>query len=68
MNHIYWATVRDNNKRLTYIEITQLGNNRWGVLFGDEHEFTVKTEATDFFSVLHVSLQEAERRGLSLSQ
>lgn len=49
---IYWAVIRNQNKRHTYLELEDKGRGKWGVVLGDL-EFTFKpTPSEDFFDLL----------------
>lgn len=58
---IYWAVVRNEDKRHTYIELEHLGKNKWGVVL-DDLEMTVKSDSPDFWDVLTEALSERARR------
>lgn len=52
---IYWAVVRNQNKRHSYLEVAQHSGNRWSVVI-DDKEFIVRSTSTDFLVVLHEAL------------
>jgi hypothetical protein len=52
---IYWAVIRNQTVRSTYIELEFLGGKRWNAVLGDQ-EFKFRTEATEFFEVLEAAL------------
>lgn len=54
---IYWAVIRDKIDRVEYIELEELGNNKWGAVLGlDEFTFVVSQTDPDFFDVLSEAL------------
>jgi hypothetical protein len=53
---VYWAVVRNADKRMAYIEISSLGNNKWNVLL-DDNEFTLRSQAQSFWELLEQGLQ-----------
>lgn len=58
-NVIYWAVVRNQTKRDTYIELTYIGNNKWEAIFGDQ-EFKFSSAGQDFLSVLVDAVKNIE--------
>lgn len=57
-NHsIYWALVKDQNKRKHELVIEELPNNKWGVQLDDE-EFTIESDSPDFWDLLTLALAE----------
>lgn len=58
---IYWAVVRNQTTRHTYIEIEHLGKNKWGVVL-DDLEMTIKSDSPEFFDVLAAALTERAAR------
>lgn len=60
-NDIFWATFRNHTQREMYVEIENLGRNRWACVVGDD-EFTIRTKEKDFLTVLRLVLDEAAAR------
>lgn len=54
---IYWAVVKDQNKRKHYFELEELPGNKWGVLLDDD-EFTVESDSPDFWDLLKLALDQ----------
>ena len=54
---VFWAVVRNQTTRHTYIEIGELGKNKWSVVL-DGKEFTIKSTSTDFFELLRIALEK----------
>lgn len=49
--NIYWAVVRNQAARTSYIELTHIKGTRWVAVL-DEHEFRFRSRHTEFLSVL----------------
>lgn len=54
-HHIYWATVRDQNKRVTYFEMEEVADGKWSVVL-DDREVTVKLDSQNPWRILQAAL------------
>lgn len=52
---IYWAVIRNNTERESYIELVDLGQGKWSAVLGDD-EFTFISPADDLWTVLETAL------------
>jgi hypothetical protein len=53
---IYWSVVRNQTKRVGYLELEYLGNKRWSAVL-DENEFKFQTAETEYWKVLQAAIQ-----------
>lgn len=60
-NDIFWSTFRNHTQHEMYVEIENLGRNRWACVVGED-EFVIRTKEKDFLKVLLLVLTEAETR------
>lgn len=60
-NTLYWAVFRDQAAHHMYIEIEDLGRNRWQCVVGED-EFVVRSKSKDFLTVLGLAVEEAMAR------
>lgn len=54
---IYWAVIKDQNKRKHSFVIEELPANKWGVQLDDE-EFTIESDSPDFWDLLTIALSK----------
>lgn len=59
--NIYWATFRNQTEHEMYVEIEDLGRNRWSIVVGTD-EFILRCPSKDFMTVLRAALEEADAR------
>lgn len=55
--NIFWAVVRNQTDRHSYIEVAHIEGNKWQVVLGYD-EYTIRTTKTDFFEILQLALQK----------
>jgi len=55
-NIIYWATIRNQTQRHSYIELAHVSGNRWVAILDDE-EIKFRSESEDFLELLESALQ-----------
>ena len=60
-NPLFWAVFREQADHHTYIEIEDLGRNRWQCVVGED-EFVVRSKSKDFLTVLGLAIEEAKAR------
>lgn len=60
-SNVYWAMVRKLDKRFDYLEVSQTSQSRWAVTV-DGHDYSVKTNSTDFWDILYAALKLREKR------
>ena len=65
--NVYWATIRQLDKRVDYLEISQTSDMRWAVKV-DGHDYSVRTGSKNFWDILHAALELRKRRLDSLSE
>lgn len=61
---VYWAVFRDQHQHEMYVELEDLGRNRWQAVVGED-EFTFREKSKDFLTVLQRALNEASVRRLT---
>lgn len=61
--NVYWSTIRKVDKRFDYLEVSQTSKSRWAVTI-DGHDYSVRTNSTDFWDILYAALKLREKRQL----
>lgn len=65
--NVYWAKVRKLTNTFDYLEVTQTSKSRWSVTI-DGHNYSVRTNSTDFWDILHAGLKLRAKRQAKLAQ
>jgi len=60
-NNVYWATIRKLDAKYDYLEVTQTSKSRWSVTI-DGHDYSVRTNSTDFWTILAAAFKLREKR------
>lgn len=59
--NVFWAMVRKLDTRFDYLEVSQTSQSRWKVTV-DGHDYSVRTNSTDFWDILYAGLKLREKR------
>lgn len=59
--NVYWAKVRKLTNTYDYLEVAQTSKSRWSVTI-DGHTYSVRTNSTDFWNILHAALKLRSKR------
>lgn len=59
--NLFWAVVREQTDHHLYIELEDLGRNRWQAVIGTD-EFTFRTKEKDFLTVMKLAIETHQER------
>ena len=59
--NVYWATVNRLDHKYDYLEVSQTSKSRWSVTI-DGHDYSVRTNSTDFWTILAAAFKLREKR------
>lgn len=63
--NVYWANIRNQSNQVIYIEVAEVGKNRWAVKFGDS-EFKMRSKLTNPLELISQAVQERSAQDLPI--
>ena len=64
--NIYWSSIMRLDRKYDYLEVSQTSKSRWSVTI-DGHDYSVRTNSTDFWTILAAAFKLREKRLLKLA-
>ena len=59
--NIYWSSIMRLDRKYDYLEVSQTSKSRWSVTI-DGHDYSVRTNSTDFWTILAAAFKLREKR------